>query len=128
MVGLLFTGLAQKGHVGTIRELLNRSCPIIIRDKSGRTPLHDAAAWGQTEAVVELIKNGAEKDVVAGIYGAPLHHSTISRHLETVKRLLDEGCSVFTVNDNGKTALHLAAQKGYVGIIGELLNRNCPLT
>ena len=118
---------SQKGHVGIIRVLLRYNCPIDIRDKCGCTALHDAAACDQTEAVVELIKNGAEKDVVAGKYGTPLHQAAIKEHLKTLKALLDEGCSVLAVNDNGQTALHCVAQKGHVGIIRVLLNQNCPI-
>jgi ankyrin repeat protein len=48
--------------VDVVRELITRGCPVDITDNEGRTPLHDAACSGQPEVVLELIKNGAERN------------------------------------------------------------------
>ena len=127
MVKLLFTGLLKRDMWLSSENFLDKTVPIDIIDKSGLTALYHAAACGQTEAVVELIKNGAEKNVGAGKCGTPLHQAAICGHLETVKSLLDEGWSVHVVNDNGKTALHWAAEKGHLNVIRELIGRNCPI-
>ena len=75
-------------------------------DKRELTPLHSAAAQGQTEAVRELIRNGACKSEIAGRFGSPLHQATYTGHVKTVVAMIEEGCPVDVENHAGSTVLH----------------------
>ena len=89
--------------------------------------LRHAAAKGRTEAAILLISESSGKDANAHVFGTPLHQAANNGHLETVKALMNGGCSVLVVPNNGRTALHCAAGRGHVDIIRELLSRNCPI-
>ena len=59
-----------------------------------------AAANGQSKMVSNLIKNGAKDDFAAGT-NAPLHNAAIGGHLQMATVLLDEGCNISAVDENG---------------------------
>ena len=74
-------------------------------DGRGLTPLHWAAAMGQTKAVREMIRNGATKSVVAVESGTP-YQAALNGHLETVVAMLEEGCAFDAVDSVGCSVLH----------------------
>ena len=80
---------------------------LLMRDNL--TPLHSAAAKGNTKAALELIKHGASKNIVAGPLGTPLHQAAVGGHLTTLRALLEHGCSLDTLTTNDRTVLHHAA-------------------
>ena len=82
---------AWGGHVTTMWLLIRMGCDVNSDDARGATPLHCAAAMGQTKAVRELIKLGATKSVVAGNCGTPLHQAALKGHVETTVAMLEEG-------------------------------------
>ena len=88
------------------------------------TLLHSAAAEGRTEAALELIRCGADKTILAGNFGTPLHQAAIEGHLITLRALLEHGCSIDTLTTTGRTVLHHAAEGGTV-VINELIDRGC---
>ena len=90
-------------------------------------PLHDAAYNGQSEVVLELIKHGAEKDILAGGYCTPLHQTASQCHLQTVKALLDEGCIISVADKNGRTPLHWISNIDHLEVVRELISRGCPV-
>jgi ankyrin repeat protein len=121
-------------HVSIVRNLIDHLLSVAgdqaeellnMKDEEGLTALHYAARYGLSEVVIELVQKGAFKDIVDGLYGAPLHQAAGCGHLETVAILLDAGCKVDTVNDHGMTSLHYAARRNHVDVIKELVGRGC---
>ena len=81
----------------------------------GRTPLHDAVLYGQIEAGVELIKDGAERDIFAENCGTPLHQAVIIGHSGMIDILLEgreTSIDDLEVLPDGRTPLHNAALYG----------------
>lgn len=73
-----------------------------------------AAQSGRTNVVVELLKHGAYTGSQGRHGGTPLIQSAHRGYLEIVLALLRRGCSPNTRNDQGCTALHLAASTNQV--------------
>ena len=107
--------------------------------ENGFSPLHVSAVSGKTEVVRELIKLGATKSVVAGMYGTPLHQAVGSGHMDTVEAMLeDELCqpdiiypnanpsdwNIGTCNSIGQTPvtpLHQAVGSGHMDTVEAML-------
>ena len=119
---------AKEGHIPFVKELLKQEHPIDAEDKEGLTPLHYAAANGyNSEVVAELVRAGAEKDLVLELQGTPLHQAALHAQLDTLRALLDYGCDMHLCSEYIPTPLHVAAQKGFVDFVDELLSRDCPV-
>ena len=89
------------------------------------TPLHIAAAQGQTKSVREMIRRGASKSVVAGERVTPLHQAALKGHVEAAVAMLEEGCPLDIVNSAGATVLHWAAAGGHVELVRNLVDKGC---
>jgi hypothetical protein len=63
--------------------------------------IHSAAAEGETEAALELMRHGADNAVVAGTFGTPLNQAACGGHPITLRALLDHGCSLDIVSTRG---------------------------
>jgi len=50
---------APNGHLEAVNYLLGRGCDVNVADDKGRTPLMEAALWGQVRVVDALLKAGA---------------------------------------------------------------------
>ena len=116
---------AFNGHVEVIRKLLRRNCPINLRDRKGYAAIFHAAQSGQTEAVVELIENGARMSFLTGEHlgtylGPPLHLAAKNGHLETVRLLLRKGCPPNAKDVSGQTAIYYAIERAHFGVALEL--------
>ena len=117
---------AAGGSVEVIREVLSTNrCNINAIDNNGETPLSVAAVHGNTDAALELIRQGAEKAVVNGVMGTPLHQAAAVGHVLTVKAMLKAGCPVDVVSSIGCSVLHSASMYGYVEVMDVLLSRGC---
>ena len=119
-------GAAVGGSVEVMRDVLSTNkCNINALDNDGETPLSVAAVKGNTEAVLELIRHGAEKAIIAGKAGTPLHQAAGLGHVSTVKAMLKAGCPVDVVNSDGVSVLHAASMYGYVEVMAVLLSKGC---
>ena len=116
---------AQCGRVDLIGLLVEHGLGVNGGDADDGTPLHSAAANGNLEAVHELLRLGGKESMtkVAGMCGTPLHWAVLGGHKEVVLVLLDEGCSIDVVDNNGRNALYTAAHGGHVDLIVMLVER-----
>ena len=109
---------ALGGNVVIIQCLCSQSLNLINAiDKNGLVPLHKAAATGMVPAAIELLEQGADKDIVAGSYGTPLHQAATKGNYDLVLELIHRGCSSDSFSSYRASVLHFAAQGGNVSII-----------
>jgi ankyrin repeat protein len=74
-------------------------------DAYGRAPLHDAVIDGNLEAVIGLLKGGADVNAQDNNGCAPLHFAAQANAAEVVKRLLAAGARPDVRDANGNTPL-----------------------
>lgn len=88
----------------TLEFLIAHGARADDRDLDGRTPMHDAAAWADTEEMFEiLIAHGADVNA-KDIHGrTPLHFASIGN----VKYLLQYGARPDIADNDGITPLHM---------------------
>lgn len=92
----------------------------------GTFPLQIAAIKGWTEMAELLLSAGArsvinEKDNV--YHYTPLHHAAEQGNKALVKVLLDNGADTKIKDDQGRTPLKIAEEKGYKEIVDLLRGR-----
>jgi ankyrin repeat protein len=51
---------AQEGHVPVMQLLISKGARTDVREKLGKTPLHQAAFYGQQEAAICLLDHGSD--------------------------------------------------------------------
>ena len=111
------------GQVATIRQLLDGGVPVDALNALGDTPLHTAIQNEQREAVELLLDRGANIEAVAKGRTPLLRAIWIAGSEDLAGLLLDRGASAHAVDeDDGSTALHLAADRGLLVIMGRLID------
>ena len=74
------------------------------------TPLHWAAAAGDTISITSLIQGGASVAATESLFGGetPLHWAAYAGEVSAVRLLLESGATVDASDDDGQTPLHEA--------------------
>ncbi|XP_050669786.1 NF-kappa-B inhibitor cactus-like [Leptidea sinapis] len=121
------------GHAVVTRMLVRAGASLGIRDRTGGTPLHIAVERNNLECLQALLARVPEHPPrkLATVLDqknyrgqACVHVAAISGHLETLQMLLYYGADInVTENLAGRTALHMAAQRGDVRLVKHLLER-----
>ena len=88
-----------------------------LRDSSGFTPLHWAAALGRAEVVTALSEAGAVMEARAVADVTPLHLAVALGSAEAVTALLEAGANPNVWDENGETPLHRAASLGRAEVV-----------
>ena len=85
-------------------------------------PIVGAARNGDSTLIEQLIRDGADPNVHAGVNDwTPLMHAIHKNQPGSVRTLLSNGARVNEANRSGVTALIMAAGYGYTGIVQDLL-------
>ena len=104
-------------HASTLALLLDAEAPLNPRDDSGRTPLITAALYGATECVRLLLARGGkeklELDAQDDAEWTGLYWAAYSSNREAIELLLEAGADPAIRNEDGKTALDVAREKGH---------------
>ena len=99
-----------KGKVEIVREHITVGTKLDEQDpKSGSTALNAAATFGQTEAALMLIENGADLEVQNNEGSTALITAAFFCRTEIVKALLGKGAERGAKNNAGATALDSVA-------------------
>lgn len=109
--------------MGSIRKTLHPN----IQDELGYTLLHHATLNGHREVVSFLLQNGASTTIPDSSGSYPLHLASWKGDIEIVRLLVTQGPSRPNVDQQSNsedTALHLASQYGYCGVVEFLLERH----
>ncbi|XP_048363619.1 oxysterol-binding protein-related protein 1 isoform X2 [Sphaerodactylus townsendi] len=154
---------ARNGNSEEVQQLLevlkkkevvfNINCKGRSKSNLGWTPLHLACYFGHTGVVKDLLKAGAEVNVLNDMGDTPLHRASFTGRKEVAMLLLEFGADPSIVNGNGQTAKDVthnkeiremleavertqerkleelllgAAREGETGKLTELLNRPKP--
>ena len=117
--------------VETVKQLIrlgvdvDERYPILNGFNDYHTPLLVASRDGHTEIVVELLKAGADVNVVEPTFGAvPLHKAVYNGHADITKKLVEQsGVDInFQGATNGYTPLHDALWHGNTECAEILIN------
>eukprot|EP00039_Didymoeca_costata_P014863 m.245744 g.245744 ORF g.245744 m.245744 type:complete len:854 (-) comp16109_c3_seq10:48-2609(-) len=114
---------ASMGHTEVMEMLIEHGANVNAQHKFAKsTALHFAAEMGQVEAVNVLCKHGADPESPKIQGGRPLHVAADSNQTEVAKILVKEckaDLKALLLGDT--TAMYLAAQKGFTGVVQVLL-------
>ena len=91
------------------------------RDEQGRTPLSIAARAGELELVKEMLRQGADPDMVGAGGLTALGGASFAGHELVVRELLRKDARVDVPMSRGQYPLHLACASGQLNIIRLLL-------
>uniref|UniRef100_A0A672SWD4 Ankyrin repeat domain 44 n=1 Tax=Sinocyclocheilus grahami TaxID=75366 RepID=A0A672SWD4_SINGR len=132
---------AARGHASWLSELLSIACsepPIPpFRDNQGYTPLHWACYYGHEGCVEVLLEQRDLRHFDGNPFTplhcavTPLHAAAFAGNVDCVQLLLAHNASVDEVDQSGRSALIMAAEKGRVEVVEALLtvaNVNLNLT
>ncbi|KAM3929397.1 oxysterol-binding protein-related protein 1 isoform 2-T2 [Leptodactylus fuscus] len=111
---------ARNGNLNGIRTLLegykkevtiNINCKGKSKSNMGWTPLHLACYFGHREVVEELLKAGADMNVLNDMGDTPLHRAAFTGRKELVMLLLESNADNTVINGEGQTAADVAQEK-----------------
>lgn len=103
-----------------VETLLSQKANIATKDKDGATVLHLAALKGQEDVVEVLMRADESKEIVNikdTLDRTALHNCCMRGHTKAVKLLLKNGADVTATDQEGWTALHHAADEGYLEVV-----------
>ena len=108
---------AVGGYFTAVQLLLNHGAKVNAAGTNGWTALMIAAARGHAEVLQLLLDHGAHVNT-RDIYGwTPLMRAAFQKHPGAVKKLIEhKSVNINAQDDNGATALHHVASKGFVEI------------
>ena len=102
------TSCSGRNETAVAKQLLAHGADVHARDKTGQTPLHAAAAFGDEGHVRLLLDHGAEIDARSVAGRTPLHLAAILGRVEEASFLVSRGADVSIRDRNGETPLHVA--------------------
>eukprot|EP00803_Ostreobium_quekettii_P006626 evm.model.scf_1041.5 EVM.evm.TU.scf_1041.5 scf_1041:32838-49889(+) len=97
------------------------------KDNEGKTALHWAADWEDTEAVELLLSQGADASLEDEHGNTPLHFAAFHGNCECAEPILEKlmkaKASLEAVNKDGFAPIHNAAQNGHKAMVSLLLSK-----
>lgn len=105
---------AANGNTNIIKMLLSGGANIDIIDYDGNTPLLIASFWHRREAVMLLVKMGADVESSHSFCrNRALHFAIGENDVKLVDFLIKSGANINAMNKDGETPLALGAINGY---------------
>ncbi|XP_076991874.1 oxysterol-binding protein-related protein 1 isoform X3 [Tamandua tetradactyla] len=112
---------ARNGNTEEVRQLLETmerneviadiNCKGKSKSNLGWTPLHLACYFGHRQVVLDLLKAGAEVNVLNDMGDTPLHRAAFTGRKELVMCLLEYNADTTVVNGSGQTAKEVTHDK-----------------
>lgn len=115
-------GACKYGHISIVEELIKNETDVNLKCKSLKggciTPLIMACQRGQLRVVEELIKS--EADVNLAGKETPLTAACLNGNLDIVEILLAAKADINLGNEEKKTPLEIARERGHLDVINRL--------
>ena len=89
------------------------------KNKDGRTPLHVAAAFGQTQIYDFIIKHVKDKNPSANNGDTPLHIAAREGHVDVCKLIIANVVDRAPLNSNGESPLWAATTSSCKKLLSE---------
>jgi len=110
--------LTQQVKARTTRSMTRKLDDGTVITVELESPLHKACEKGFLECVKELVKGGADSNLIIDdgylLFGdTPLHRAASAGHSDVVRFLIEQGANIDKGDNDGNTALHRAAYRGY---------------
>ncbi len=103
---------AALGNIEVVKQFLDSGTDVNVKDKTGGTPLDEAAGWGRKDIVELLISKGANVNAkFDGDGSTPLHLSAWKGHFEASELLITADADVNAKMEDGDTPLDLAERE-----------------
>ena len=112
---------AGAGHDGVVRTLLEAGADVNHATFSNSTPLRAACFDGRLDIVRHLIDNKADLHIPNKYNNTCLMIASYKGHKDVVTFLLEHGANPDSKAHCGATALHFAAERGFLPIVEELI-------
>ena len=121
-LGAPIASAASRGYLEIVSSLLQRSdIDVNARDARGFTALYAAVLQKETEIVMALLKH----ENIDPNRGLPLLEAAAQGQVDMVDALLKaDGIQVNALNEDGNTALGLAAEGGHLDCVKRLLQHS----
>uniref|UniRef100_A0A6Q2Z0X2 Ankyrin 3 n=1 Tax=Esox lucius TaxID=8010 RepID=A0A6Q2Z0X2_ESOLU len=113
--------LLQNDHNADVESKVPRT------HRTGFTPLHIAAHYGNINVATLLLNRGAAVDFKARNDITPLHVASKRGNGNMVKLLLERGAKIDARTKDGLTPLHCGARSGHEQVVEMLLDRGAPI-
>lgn len=110
-------------HHKMTKFLITVGAKVDSSDINNVTPLHVAAELGDVFIVETLlVDGGAFVNIIDNVGETPLFYALRNKHIEVVKKLVENKANLFAKNDEGETPLEFCISNRDAGMI-ELLNQ-----
>ncbi|XP_041357827.1 uncharacterized protein LOC121374784 [Gigantopelta aegis] len=97
-----------KGHVVTVKKLVEKGADVNLANKNGDGPIHCAAQFGKTAVVATLLSSGADVNMQNNGGETALHVAAKYVKVKVVKLLLQRGIDQSVCNAGDLTAEQMA--------------------
>uniref|UniRef100_A0A8U7NVW5 Ankyrin repeat domain 52 n=1 Tax=Corvus moneduloides TaxID=1196302 RepID=A0A8U7NVW5_CORMO len=118
----------ERGSTECVQVLTSHGASALLKERKRKwTPLHAAAANGNTDSLHLLIDSGERADItdVMDIHGqTPLMLAIMNGHVDCVHLLLEKGSTADAADKRGRTALHRGAVTGCEDCLAALLDHD----
>lgn len=115
-------GACKYGHISIVEELIKNKTDVNLKCKSLKggciTPLIMACQREQLRVVEELIKSGADVNLAGK--ETPLTAACLNGNLDIVETLLAAKADINLGNEEKKTPLEIARERGHLDVINRL--------
>ncbi|KAK7139556.1 hypothetical protein R3I93_016630 [Phoxinus phoxinus] len=121
---------AKKGHTAVVKALLQKGALVDATTKDGQTALHIAVENCKPQVVQMLLGFGAHVQLRGGkAQETPLHIAArVKDGVRAAEMLLKSGADVNAEQENGETAMHVAARHGDLEMMRALIQEGGDVT
>ena len=115
---------SSEGHTLVVCILIRNGANPNIRDNLGNEPLCEAIIKGHTKTSDELVLGGARlSETAQAALDMKFRHLAAAGDLGGIKMLAETGLAIDAVDSVGRSALHIAAERGHEHVVEYLLAR-----
>jgi class 3 adenylate cyclase len=116
---------SSEGNLDSVKVLLKCKANVNIRDKTGNRPIHEAWLGGHKAVIEALVKGGANSSQeFINELEMRMRQFAARGDLEHLRNLVETGICADAVDYCGRTALHIASERGHVEMVDYLRSKS----